>query len=104
MKYNRRLAELPAGRTTFIIAHRLRSVQRADLILVLEDGQIVERGKHEELLARGGIYKQLYDLQFQNQEPSAIVNVPKIMAEPISPISHGEEHSNICYHRAEIGR
>jgi ATP-binding cassette subfamily B protein len=86
------LAELAANCTTFIIAHRLRSVQRADLILVLEDGQIVERGKHEELLARGGIYKQLYDLQFRYQEPSVIGNVPKIMAEPVSTISHGEEH------------
>ncbi len=62
------LAELPAGRTTFIIAHRLRSVQMADLILVLKDGQIVERGKHEELLAGNGLYRQLYGLQFQHQE------------------------------------
>ena len=86
------LAELPAGRTTLIIAHRLRSVQQADLILVLENGQIVERGKHEELLARGGIYKQLYNLQFQNQEPSAIVNVPSIMPEQTGPISQEIEH------------
>jgi ATP-binding cassette subfamily B protein len=62
------LAELPAGRTTFIIAHRLRSVQMADLILVLKDGQIVESGKHEELLARNGWYQQLYGLQFEQQE------------------------------------
>src|SRR5208283_540843 len=73
------LAELPAGRTTLIIAHRLRSVQRADLILVLENGQIVERGKHEELLTRGGIYKQLYNLQFQNQEPSVMIQAPPIL-------------------------
>ena len=62
------LAELPAGRTTFIIAHRLRSVQMADLILVLKDGQIVERGTHEELLARDGVYRQLYNVQFKHQE------------------------------------
>jgi ABC-type multidrug transport system fused ATPase/permease subunit len=62
------LAELPAGRTTFIIAHRLRSVQMADLILVLKDGQIIERGKHEELLAKNGWYQQLYGLQFEQQE------------------------------------
>jgi len=43
------LAELPVGRTTFIIAHRLRSVEMADLILVLKDGQVVERGRHQEL-------------------------------------------------------
>ena len=86
------LAELPVGRTTLIIAHRLRSVQRAELILVLENGRIVERGKHEELLARGGIYKQLYNLQFQNQEPSAIVNVPPIMFESIGPIPQEAGH------------
>ncbi|HLB28491.1 MAG TPA: ABC transporter transmembrane domain-containing protein, partial [Dehalococcoidales bacterium] len=65
------LTELLAGRTTFIIAHRLRSVQMADLILVLKDGQIIEQGKHLELLAQGGIYQQLYNLQFQYQEDTA---------------------------------
>jgi ATP-binding cassette subfamily B protein len=64
------LAELSLGRTTFIIAHRLRSVQMADLILVMEDGQVVERGSHEELLTRDGLYQQLYNLQFQHQEVS----------------------------------
>jgi ATP-binding cassette subfamily B protein len=86
------LAELPAGKTTLIIAHRLRSVQRADLILVLENGRIVERGKHEELLAREGIYKQLYNLQFQNQEPSVIGNVPPIMPESIGSTPQEAEH------------
>jgi ATP-binding cassette subfamily B protein len=62
------LAELPSGRTTFIIAHRLRSVEMADLILVLKDGQIIERGIHDELLARNGWYQQLYGLQFEQQE------------------------------------
>ncbi len=61
------MAELPVGRTTFIIAHRLRSVQMADLILVLKDGRIVEHGKHQELLARGGLYRRLYDLQFHDE-------------------------------------
>ena len=69
------LAELPAGRTTFIIAHRLRSVQMADLILVMKDGEVVERGTHAELLARDGIYRQLYDLQFQDQENGVEVAV-----------------------------
>ncbi|MDX2160053.1 MAG: ABC transporter ATP-binding protein [bacterium] len=62
------LAVLMQGRTTFIIAQRLSSVQSADLILVLKDGEIVERGQHEELLARSGHYREIYDLQLADQE------------------------------------
>jgi len=51
------------GRTTFVIAHRLSTVRRADMILVMDKGQIVERGTHAELLARGGLYKEIHDLQ-----------------------------------------
>lgn len=56
------------GRTTFIIAHRLSSVKHADEILVLDEGRIVERGTHEELLARGGVYRAIYDIQFRDYE------------------------------------
>jgi ABC-type multidrug transport system fused ATPase/permease subunit len=57
------LQELLQGRTTIVIAHRLSTIQRADLILVVEDGQIVERGRHPDLIAREGRYHQLYTLQ-----------------------------------------
>ena len=57
------LDTLMEGRTTFVIAHRLSTVRRADLILVLDDGRIAERGTHQELLARGGLYREIHDLQ-----------------------------------------
>ncbi len=62
------LAELMQNRTTFIIAQRLSSVKRADLILVLDHGAIIQRGKHDALLAEGGLYKEIYDLQLKDQE------------------------------------
>ncbi len=62
------LAELLQGRTTFVIAQRLSTVKRADLILVLDQGRIVQRGNHESLLAEGGLYKEIYDLQLKDQE------------------------------------
>ena len=58
------LGEALAGRTAVVIAHRLSTIRSADLILVVEAGQIVERGNHEELLARGGRYAELYRTQF----------------------------------------
>ena len=57
------LAQLMKARTTFVIAHRLSTIRRADLILVIEDGEIVERGKHDELIAKEGRYHQLYTVQ-----------------------------------------
>jgi ABC-type multidrug transport system fused ATPase/permease subunit len=57
------LDTLMEGRTTFVIAHRLSTVRRADLILVMDRGRIAERGTHENLLARGGLYKEIYNLQ-----------------------------------------
>jgi len=59
------LKSLRKGRTTFVIAHRLSTIQSADQILVLEHGEIVERGTHEELLGKGGRYRQLYDKQYR---------------------------------------
>ncbi len=59
------LRALLRGRTTFVIAHRLSTIQTADQILVLEEGRVVERGTHAELLATGGRYKQLYDTQYR---------------------------------------
>jgi ABC-type multidrug transport system fused ATPase/permease subunit len=68
------LAEALAGRTSIVIAHRLSTVRAADMILVVEDGRIVERGTHDQLMARGGRYAELYDTQFGNQpDPDDVV-------------------------------
>lgn len=58
--------ELMRGRTSFVIAHRLSTIRDSDLILVMRDGDIVEQGTHDELLAKGGFYKELYQAQFEN--------------------------------------
>lgn len=60
------------GRTTFVIAHRLSTIKSADLILVLDEGRIAERGDHESLLARGGKYAQMYRMQFGDAAPAAV--------------------------------
>jgi ATP-binding cassette subfamily B protein len=65
------LSELMQNRTTFVIAQRLSTVKRADQILVLDAGRIVQRGRHDELLEQGGLYKQIYDLQLKDQEQFA---------------------------------
>lgn len=61
----RAMDELMRGRTSFVIAHRLSTIRSADVILVLRDGDVVEKGTHEELLARGGFYAELYNSQFE---------------------------------------
>jgi len=62
------MAALMRGRTTFVIAHRLRSLREADQILVLDQGRIVQRGKHDELLEEGGLYHEIYELELRDQE------------------------------------
>ena len=68
------LARLMKDRTTFVVAQRLRTVKMADCILVMRDGQIVERGRHEELLERGGFYREIYELELRDQEEA--LNTP----------------------------
>lgn len=63
---------LMAGRTSFIIAHRLSTIRDADVILVMRDGDIVETGNHEELLAKGGFYAELYNSQFASPDDEAV--------------------------------
>ncbi|HEV2861845.1 MAG TPA: ABC transporter transmembrane domain-containing protein [Pyrinomonadaceae bacterium] len=65
------LANLTRGRTTVVIAHRLSTVRRADLIVVIERGLVVQTGTHDELLAAGGAYRRLYELQFADEEEEA---------------------------------
>ena len=78
------LDELMKGRTTLCIAHRLSTILHADLIVVLDQGRIVETGKHDELVRRGGIYQKLYELQFQvvivTNEPWLMGRALKILA------------------------
>ena len=62
------MTDVMKGRTTFVIAHRLSSVRNADHILVLKDGEIAEQGNHTELMARGGTYREIFDLQLRPQE------------------------------------
>ncbi len=71
MYIQKAIVPLLQGRTSFVIAHRLSTVMAADLLLVLEDGRIAERGGHEELLAKAGLYKKLYDTQFRSHEIQA---------------------------------
>jgi len=62
------LAEVMRDRTSFVIAHRLRTIQHADQILVLRDGAVIQRGTHAELVDEPGLYREIYDLQFRDQE------------------------------------
>ena len=65
MKIQNAFGQLMEGRTSFIVAHRLSTIQTADVILVMKDGRIIEQGNHQELLAQNGFYKTLYESQFE---------------------------------------
>ncbi|HEX9494218.1 MAG TPA: hypothetical protein VGA38_00490, partial [Candidatus Limnocylindria bacterium] len=80
------LARLMLGRTTIVIAHRLTTVERADRILVLERGRIVEDGTHVELMSREALYWRLYTRAFRSEEGAAADDKP---AEPVLPIVVG---------------
>ena len=79
------LKQLRTGRTTFVIAHRLSTIRSADQILVLEAGQVVERGTHAELLALGGRYRQLYDKQYKFETDRFINPGEDFTPEPVRP-------------------
>lgn len=64
------LNRLSQGRTTLVIAHRLATIRDADKIVVMDKGRVIDEGRHEELLSRGGLYAHLYDLQFRTDKPS----------------------------------
>ena len=64
IKIQEAFQKMMEGRTSFIVAHRLSTIREADIILVMKDGNIVEQGNHEELLARNGFYAKLYQSQF----------------------------------------
>ena len=64
LKVQEAFARLMQGRTSFIVAHRLSTIREADVILVMRDGNIIEQGNHESLLAKGGFYAELYNSQF----------------------------------------
>ncbi len=64
MRIQNAFARMMEGRTSFIVAHRLSTIQEADIILVMKDGNIIEQGNHESLLAKKGFYADLYNSQF----------------------------------------
>ena len=65
VRIQKAFAKMMQGRTSFIVAHRLSTIREADVILVMQDGKIVEQGTHDELLARNGFYAKLYNSQFE---------------------------------------
>jgi subfamily B ATP-binding cassette protein MsbA len=69
------LGRLMEGRTTIVIAHRLATIQRADVIFVIDHGTVVERGTHDKLLSEGGLYSRLHEIQFRGQSEPQITQI-----------------------------
>ncbi|MCY3904135.1 MAG: ABC transporter ATP-binding protein [Caldilineaceae bacterium] len=93
---------LMKGRTTFVIAQRLLTLKNADLILVLDGGRIIERGRHDALLALGGLYRQIYDLQLRDQEEFAALDARFLnQAEPVAAGAGGQSVSALSLAGAE---
>ncbi len=88
------LKSLRAGRTTFVIAHRLSTITSSDQILVLEHGEIVERGTHKELLQKGGRYRQLYDKQYRFEKDQFINPGEDFTPEPEAVVTRAPRVSN----------
>ena len=87
---------LMEGRTSFIIAHRLSTIRDADLILVMKDGDIVETGKHEELLAKGGFYAELYQSQFADVNDEAVQHRPTVSPSRVPSGDHCRRRPLFC--------
>jgi len=80
------------GRTTFVIAHRLSTVHNAHRIVVINEGRIVEQGSHEELMEHGGLYHQLYTMQFKTKAPTLKEEAPVEARPPTAGAPPTEEH------------